>query len=266
MLGQNRPQKQKRPPKPPAFILTPQSPERLRRRARRLQRDLDYELSRLRGHKRLGLLWLSLGALFVGLVVTPFLWVASLRDAGPAGSPAMMSAASGALQITRVPLPLDQIDPLLVQAALTQVDPGFCADGSALRQRVAYEAFLWRPPAGQRPSAAQRAFARYLGGYMEVLWPQRRVVEVYLNTVVWGRGQIGVEAAALTRYGLSARNLEPRLQALPLAIALTQPALLQEGAAAPGALADAVDTLAANVQSLAEQGAFSCLMEQPPAP
>jgi monofunctional biosynthetic peptidoglycan transglycosylase len=178
----------------------------------------------------------------------------------------MMSAASGALQLTRVPLPLDEIDPVLVQAVLTQVDPGYCADGAALRQRVAYEAFLWRPPAGQGPSPAQRILARYLGGYMEVLWSQRRVVEVYLNTVVWGRGQVGIEAAALTRYGLSARDLEPRLQAYPLAVALTQPGLLQEGANPPGALADAVDALAANVDILAEQGAFSCLVAEPPAP
>ncbi len=260
MLGQ------KRPPKPPAFILTPQSPERVRRRARHLQRDLDYELSRLRGRKRLGLLWLSLSALFVGLVVTPFLWVASLRDDGPQGAPTMMTAASGALQLTRVPLPLDEIDPVLVQAVLAQVDPGYCADGAALRQRVAHAAFLWGPPADQAPNFAQRILARYLGGYMEVLWSQRRVVEVYVNTVPWGRGQIGVEAAALSRYGLSSRSLEPRLQALPLAVALTQPALMQEAAAPPGALIDAVNTLSANVESLAAQGAFSCLVAEPPAP
>jgi hypothetical protein len=258
--------KQKRPQKPPAFILTPQSPERVRRRAKALQRDLDYELSRLRGRKRLGLLWLSLSALFVGLVLTPFLWVLSMREEGPRGSPAMMSAAASAFQITRVQLPLEEFDPKLVHAVLTQVDPGYCADGAALRQRVAYEAFLWRPAPGQPPGAVQRALARYLGGFIEVLWSQPRAVEVYLNTVVWGRGQIGAEAAALTRYGVSARSLEPRLQAFPLAVALTQPALLQEGASPPGALADAVDVLAANTETLAAQGAFNCLVEAPPAP
>ena len=264
MTGDTRPHK--RPPKPPAFILTPQSPERVRRRGQHLQRDLDYELARLRGRKRLGLVWLSLTVLGVSLVVLPFFWVWSLAEKGPRGSPAMIAEASRAMRLSRVPVPLDQLDPILVLATVAAIDPAFCADGSAFRQRLAKDALLWPPAEGREPGFVQRGLSRYLAGYINVLWSQPRMVEVYMNSAVWGPGQIGVEAAALTRYGLSARSLEPRLQAVPLAVAVTEPALMTEGAPA-GALLERVDALLDETQRLAAEGAFSCLTaSEQPAP
>jgi monofunctional biosynthetic peptidoglycan transglycosylase len=257
---------QKRPSKPPAFILTPQSPERVQKRARQVQHDLDYELSRLRGRKRLGLLWLSIATLGVALILVPLLWMFSLREEGPRGTPAMMAQAAGVLRLSQVPLPLEAIDPILTRAVVAAVDPAFCADGAVLRQRVAQEVLLWPSDPGKPPSAAQRLLSQYLAGYINVLWSQPRVVEVYLNNAVWGRGQIGVEAASMARYGISARALDPRLQALPLALAVSRPSLMDEATSPPGALIDAVDALVTQVNTLNTEGAFSCLGPPPPAP
>lgn len=238
----------------------------MRRRGQHLQRDLDYELARLRGRKRLGLVWLSLTVLVFSLVVAPFFWIWSLAKEGPRGSPAMIAEASSAMRLSRVPLPVDQLDPILVLATVSAIDPAFCADGAVFRQRIAQDVLLWPPGQGREPGLVQRHLSRYLAGYINVLWSQPRMVEVYMNSAVWGPGQIGVEAAALSRYGLSARSLEPRLQAVPLAVAVTEPALMQD-TAPPGALLERVDALAAETQRLAAEGAFACLTaSEPPAP
>ncbi len=228
-----------------------------------MQRDLDYELARLRGHKRLGMLWLSMAVLAFSLVVAPFFWVWSLAKDGPEGSPAMIAEASSAMRLSRATLPVDQMDPTLVLATVTAIDPAFCADGSVFRQRLAQDVLLWPSGEGREPGFVQRHLSRYLAGYINVLWSQPRMVEVYMNSAVWGPGQIGVEAAALARYGLSARALEPRLQAVPLAVAVTQPDLMAEGAP-PGALLERVDALSAETQRLTDSGAYVCLTASEP--
>ncbi|MBU6407081.1 MAG: transglycosylase domain-containing protein [Alphaproteobacteria bacterium] len=259
MPGEARPQK--RPQKPPAFILTPHSAERLRRRGRRLQRDLDYELVRLRGRKRFGLVWLSLATLAFSLIAVPFFWVMSLAKNGPKASPAMIAEAASSIRVSRSHVPVQEIDPILVLAVVTAIDPAFCADGAVFRQRLAQDVLLWPNAEGREPSFIQRRLARYLAWHINLLWSRPRMVEVYMNSAVWGPGHIGVEAASLARYGLPSRALEARLQAVPLAVAVVEPDLMGEGAA-PGALIERVDALAAETEALIAAGAFACLTMQ----
>ena len=42
---------------------------------------------------------------------------------------------------------------------------------------------------------------------MERMWSKRRILEVYMNSVEFGKNRYGVEAAAQYYYGKSARSL-----------------------------------------------------------
>lgn len=53
---------------------------------------------------------------------------------------------------------------------------------------------------------------------IEIFWSKKRILEIYLNTVDWGTGVTGAEAAARTYFGKSARQLTPEEAALMTAI------------------------------------------------
>lgn len=53
---------------------------------------------------------------------------------------------------------------------------------------------------------------------LELLWPKRRILEVYLNIVELGPGIYGAEAAARAHFGKSAADLSPREGALLAAV------------------------------------------------
>src|SRR3546814_12461137 len=66
---------------------------------------------------------------------------------------------------------------------------------------------------------------------LEVLWPKRRILEVYLNVAEWGDGIYGAEAAAQHHFGKPARDLTRR-EAVRLAAVLPNP--LNWSASRPG--------------------------------
>lgn len=57
---------------------------------------------------------------------------------------------------------------------------------------------------------------------LEVVWPKRRIMEVYLNIAEFGSGIYGVEAASRAYFGIPARYLSPS-QAARLAAVLPNP-------------------------------------------
>src|SRR5690606_30493073 len=57
---------------------------------------------------------------------------------------------------------------------------------------------------------------------IELLWPKQRILEVYLNSVEWGSGIFGAEAAARHHFGVRAPYLSSR-QASLLAAVLPNP-------------------------------------------
>ena len=57
---------------------------------------------------------------------------------------------------------------------------------------------------------------------IETCWSKRRILEVYLNVVEWGRGIYGAQAAARRYYGISAAALGPS-EAARLAVMLPNP-------------------------------------------
>lgn len=63
--------------------------------------------------------------------------------------------------------------------------------GSTITQQLAKNLFLW-----QGRSYIRKGLEWGIAGLMEVFWPKERILEVYLNTVQFGKADYGVAAAA----------------------------------------------------------------------
>jgi monofunctional glycosyltransferase len=91
------------------------------------------------------------------------------------------------------------------------------AGGSTISQQLAKNLFL---SASKTPwRKAQEAIITV---WLELLWDKRRILEVYLNSVEWGQGVFGAEAAARRYYGIGAAGLSAE-QAARLAVMLPAP-------------------------------------------
>lgn len=91
------------------------------------------------------------------------------------------------------------------------------AGGSTISQQLAKNLFL---SAAKTPwRKAEEAIITVM---IETLWDKRRILEVYLNSVEWGQGIFGAEAAARRYYRTSAAQLSGE-QAARLAVMLPAP-------------------------------------------
>lgn len=88
---------------------------------------------------------------------------------------------------------------------------------STISQQVAKNLFLW-----PGHSWLRKGLEAYLTVFVEMLWPKRRILEVYLNVAEFGPGIFGVEAAATAFFGRHAKNVTLR-QAATLAAVLPSP-------------------------------------------
>ena len=145
--------------------------------------------------------------------------------------------------------PIDQMSPRLVRAVIAAEDARFCEHhgfdfaamekafahnarskkirgGSTISQQTAKNVFLW-----PQRSYVRKGLEAYFTVLIEVIWGKRRIMEVYLNSVEWGPGIYGAEAAARKTFGVGADQLSPA-QAARLAAILPSP--LKWRAAQPG--------------------------------
>jgi len=105
-----------------------------------------------------------------------------------------------------------------IQAALAHNQTGGSLRGaSTLSQQVAKNLFLWSGRSWPR-----KALEAWFTALIELLWSKERILEVYLNSVEWGDGTFGAEAAAQHHFGISAPYLDAR-QASQLAAVLPNP-------------------------------------------
>ncbi len=91
---------------------------------------------------------------------------------------------------------------------------------STISQQTAKNLFLW-PGQSWLRKGLEAAFTVLI----EVTWPKRRILEVYLNVAELGSGIYGAEAAARHYFGRSAASLTAAESAL-LAAVLPNPAVL----------------------------------------
>lgn len=84
---------------------------------------------------------------------------------------------------------------------------------STISQQVAKNLYLW-----PSRSWARKGLEAYLTVFIEILWPKRRIIEVYLNIAQFGPETFGVGSAAPAFFGLPASELSPRQAALMAAV------------------------------------------------
>ncbi len=129
--------------------------------------------------------------------------------------------------------PLEAMSPELPLAAAAAEDANFCAHagfdldgiraaledrsrlrgGSTISQQVAKNVFLW-PERSWLRKGLEAGFAMLI----EVIWPKRRIMEVYLNVAEFGEGVFGVEAAAARYWNLPAADIGPERAARLMAV------------------------------------------------
>lgn len=114
--------------------------------------------------------------------------------------------------------------------------------------QLAGSLFLWP---GDGP--IHRALEIPLAYAIDVVWPKRRVVEVYLNIAEWGSGVYGAEAGAEAMLRKDAAHLT-RNEAAAMVAALQDPTANAAGRSAP---ADRALWVARKLDQ--RQGNFSCL-------
>lgn len=98
---------------------------------------------------------------------------------------------------------------------------------STLTQQVAKNPFLW-----SSPSYLRKGLEVYFTVLLELLWPKRRILEMYLNVAEFGEATYGVGAAAEAFFGTSPLRLTPHEAAL-LAAVLPNPRRFRAGNPSP---------------------------------
>jgi monofunctional biosynthetic peptidoglycan transglycosylase len=85
--------------------------------------------------------------------------------------------------------------------------------GSSITMQCARNVFLW-----QNRNYFRKTVEVYFTYLIELLWSKQRILEVYLNVIEWGDGVYGINAAAMTYFGVHASELTLRQAALLAAI------------------------------------------------
>ena len=176
-------------------------------------------------------LW-SIAAMAVGLVA----WVAAYRWIDPPTTPYIAAEVRRLEGVDLVWTDLEDVAPIMVRAVVAAEDADFCRhwgfdldairsaieDGggrgaSTITQQVVKNAFLW-----QGRSWPRKALEAALTPLVELLWPKRRILEVYLNVAEMGEGVFGVGAASRAHFWTDPAGLSPA-QAARLASILPNP-------------------------------------------
>jgi monofunctional biosynthetic peptidoglycan transglycosylase len=133
-------------------------------------------------------------------------------------------------------VPLEEIAPALPQAVIAAEDNRFCEHvgfdwqelqgqidalragepargASTITMQTAKNLFLW-----PGRNLLRKALEAWLTPQIELLWPKRRIIEVYLNVAELGPGIYGAEAAAQAHFGKPAHALSRQEAALLAAI------------------------------------------------
>jgi len=93
--------------------------------------------------------------------------------------------------------------------------------GSTISQQLAKNLFLWQ--GRSMPSRwARKGIEAWYTALIELLWPKRRILEVYANVAEFGDGIYGAQAASRSFFGRDASRLTPS-QSARLAAVLPNP-------------------------------------------
>lgn len=160
-------------------------------------------------------LWRFLRVAIPVLLLGPLLLILIFRFVPVPGTPLMLIRAIQGHGFAKEWVPLDQIAPVLAHAVIASEDNLFCeqtfgfdiealsrqidrlADGerargaSTITMQTAKNLFLW-----PGRDFVRKGIEAWLTPQIALLWPRRRVIEVYLNIVEFGPGIYGAAAAS----------------------------------------------------------------------
>lgn len=209
----------------------PPLPDSKHRKARAV--ELFWKVARYVGYAAAGYLALVLALILLFRFVNP-----------PASSLMLFQWLTGN-SVNRTWIPINRVSPNLIRAVIVAEDGRFCdhagidfqAIGEAIQQatdgtprgastismQVTKNMFLW-----SSKSYVRKIIELPLTLAMELVWPKRRILEVYLNIAEWGPGVYGAEAASRYHFRQSAAKLGERQAAL-LAATLPNPIVRDAG-------------------------------------
>jgi monofunctional glycosyltransferase len=179
--------------------------------------------------------YLLVRTLLVALLAPPVLLLA-YRFLPPPITPLMLIRLAQGEGLDKQWQPLARIAPALAEAVVAAEDNRFCAHwgfdwpelegqleallageqargASTITMQTAKNLFLW-----PERSLLRKLLEAALTPQVALLWPKRRVIEVYLNIVEFGPGTYGAEAAARSYFAKPAAELSRREAALLAAV------------------------------------------------
>lgn len=181
-------------------------------------------------------LWLWLRRILLAAVLLIVLLVVLFRFVNPPSTLYMASESARLGELEHEWVDFEDIAPVLPRSVVAAEDSNFCnhwgfdmvairqviAEGenrgaSTITQQMVKNVYLW--PARSWPRKAMEAM---ITPVVELVWPKRRILEVYLNMIEFDEGVFGIEAAAQHYFGISAAELGP-VQAARLAAVLPAP-------------------------------------------
>ncbi|WP_371836686.1 monofunctional biosynthetic peptidoglycan transglycosylase [Sphingomonas koreensis] len=178
--------------------------------------------------------------------------------------------------ITKQWTPLSRIDPDMARAAIAAEDSSFCTHsgfdydaiaaamyrnakggkvlrgGSTISQQTAKNVFLW-----QGGGFFRKGLEAWFTILIELIWPKKRIMEVYLNVAETGIGTYGVEAGSQRYFGHSASKMT-RAEAARIAAVLPLPKK-RAGVAPKGFTRRYGNAITARIGVVQNEGLDACL-------
>jgi len=223
-----------------------------------------------------GLVRLIVVAVLIVFFIGPVIMVAVYRFAPPPVTFLMVQRAFEGRGFERRWVPIEKISPSLVRAVIAAEDARFCEHhgfdveaiekamkanaagkklrgGSTISQQTAKNVFLW--PGRDWVRKGLEAWFTVL---IEVGWGKERIMEVYLNSIEWGPGVYGAEAAAQRNFKIPASKLNAA-QSARLAAIVPKP--LSWKAAKPGPyMKRRAGSINRNAKAVRREGLTSCVL------
>ncbi|WP_035016907.1 monofunctional biosynthetic peptidoglycan transglycosylase [Caulobacter vibrioides] len=188
-------------------------------------------------------------ALFIVLVAGPIATVLLYRFIPPPVTPLMVIRAIEGRGLDHRWRGIHKVAPALPRALIAAEDARFCEHhgfdfdalqkayenneagkkirgGSTISQQTAKNVFLW-----PGRSYVRKGLEAWFTVLIETLWGKQRIMEVYMNSIEFGSGIYGAQAASQRYFGVDADKLTPA-QASRLAAILPSP--LKWNAVKPG--------------------------------
>ena len=223
-----------------------------------------------------GLVRLVVVAVLIVFFIGPVVAVAVYRFAPPPVTFLMVQRAFEGRGFERRWVPIEKISPSLVRAVIAAEDARFCEHhgfdlkaiekamaanaagkklrgGSTISQQTAKNIFLW-----PGRDWVRKGLETWFTVLIEVGWGKERIMEVYLNSIEWGPGVYGAEAAAQRNFKVPASKLTAT-QSARLAAIVPKP--LSWKAAKPGPyMKRRAGSINRNAKAVRREGLTSCVL------